>query len=90
MVSLLLEVPVSRLFPSYSYFLNITFLYFKIKIYNLQMDAKGSLLMIFFCFRVPVELFGSPGISNCHATIVSVESSFLLLHSIKMKFIGLP
>ena len=41
-------------------------------------------LMIFFCYRFLVMLFGSPGISNCHATIVFVKkSSSSLLHSIK-------
>ena len=28
----------------------------------------GAQLTIFVCFRFPVVLFGSPGISNCHAT----------------------
>ena len=30
--------------------------------------STGAQLMIFFCFGFPVVLFGSPGISNCHAT----------------------
>ena len=28
----------------------------------------GAQLMIFFCFRFPVVLFGIPGISICHTT----------------------
>ena len=39
--------------------------------------STGAQLMILIC------LFGGPGISNRHATIVSVESSSLLLHSFK-------
>ena len=47
--------------------------------------STGAQLMIFFSFRFPVGLFGSPGISKCHAThcTVSVESFSLLRHSIK-------
>ena len=43
----------------------------------------GAELMIFFCFRFPVVLFGSPGISNFMQHVVSVKSSSLLFHSIK-------
>ena len=59
-------------------------IFFLDKMYILHLGAVGSLLIIFFCFRFPVVLFGSPGFSNYHATIVSVESSSLLLQSIKM------
>ena len=41
-------------------------------------------------FRLPVVLFGSPGISSWHATMVSVESLSLHLHYIKMLVICLP
>ena len=30
--------------------------------------STGAQLMIFFCFSFPAMLFGSPGISTCHAT----------------------
>ena len=39
--------------------------------------------MIFFFFRFPVVLLGSPGISDCHAT--SAESSSLRLRFIVLK-----
>ena len=32
-------------------------------------------LLIFVCSRFSVMLFGSPGISSCHATIAFVKSS---------------
>ena len=37
-------------------------------------------LMIIFFSRFPVMMFGSPGTSNCHTTIILVKSSSLLLH----------
>ena len=31
--------------------------------------STGAQLMIFFCFRFPVVLFGRPGVFICHATL---------------------
>ena len=42
----------------------------------------GVQLLVFFCFSVPVVLFGTPGISGCRSQHVPVESSSLLHHSI--------
>ena len=51
----------------------------------------GVQLLVFFCSSVPVVLFDIAGISRCRSQhAVSVESSFLLHHSIYLWFICFP
>ena len=47
--------------------------------------STGAQLMIFFCFRIPVVVFGSPGMgySTVRYHVVSVKSASLLLQSFK-------
>ena len=51
----------------------------------------GVHLLVFFCSRVPVVLFDTPGISRCQSQhVVSVKSSSLFHHSFYLWFICFP
>ena len=65
---------------------DVVFMLFKQKCIFREMKT-GVQLLVLFCSSVPVVLFDTPGISRCRSQHVSVESSFLLHHSIYLWFI---